>query len=103
MDPTITMRSPRSLPRPDEREFQSLLRHYEVRERVEGRVRTLGGLYLAISRRAWRPLAAVVSAVVVLLVCATIWATPAPSERPSRWRWCRTTTAGAWGDDRRSA
>jgi hypothetical protein len=49
MNPTITLRSPRSLTRPDEREFQGLLRHYEVRERVEGRVRTLGGLYLAIS------------------------------------------------------
>ncbi len=49
MEPTITMRNPRTVPRADEREFQSLLRHYEVRERVEGRVRTLGRLYLAIS------------------------------------------------------
>jgi hypothetical protein len=49
MEPTITVRSQRNVPRADEGEFQNLLRRYEVRERVEGRVRTLGGLYLAIS------------------------------------------------------
>jgi hypothetical protein len=49
METTITARNRRTVPRADEREFQHLLRRFEARERVERRVRTLGGLYLAIS------------------------------------------------------
>jgi hypothetical protein len=49
MEPTITVRNERYSPRADEREFQGLLRRYERREQVESRVRTLGGLHLAVS------------------------------------------------------
>jgi hypothetical protein len=49
MEPTLTVRKAWHSPRADEREFQSLLRRYEKREEVEGRVRTLGRLYLAVS------------------------------------------------------
>jgi len=49
MEPTRTVRRAWHSPRADEREFQGLLRRYERREQVEGRVRTLGRLYLAVS------------------------------------------------------
>jgi len=49
MEPPIEVRSQRWPQGPDEREFQGLLRRYELRERAESRIRTLGGLYLAIS------------------------------------------------------
>jgi hypothetical protein len=49
MEPTLTVRNQRYSPRADEREFQGLLRRHERREQVERRVRTLGGLYLAVS------------------------------------------------------
>ena len=49
MEPTITVRNERYSPRADEREFQGLLRRYERREQVESRIRTLGGLHLAVS------------------------------------------------------
>ena len=49
MEPTIRVQSQRWPQQADEREFQGILRRYEVREQVEGRIRTLGGLYLAIS------------------------------------------------------
>lgn len=49
MKPPIEVRSQRWPQSPEEREFQGLLRRYEARERAEGRIRTLGGLYLAIS------------------------------------------------------
>jgi len=49
MQPTITVKNARNSQRADEREFQRLLHRYEIREQVESRVRTLGGLYLAVS------------------------------------------------------
>ena len=49
MDPTIEVRSQRWPQGPEEREFQGLLRRYEIREQAERRIRTLGRLYLAIS------------------------------------------------------
>ena len=49
MEPRIEVRSQRWPQGPEEREFQSLLRRYEIREQAEGRIRALGGLYLAIS------------------------------------------------------
>jgi len=49
MEPTIRVRNQRCSQRADEREFQRLLRRYELREEAEGRIRTLGGLYLAVS------------------------------------------------------
>ncbi len=49
MEPTIRVRNQRWPQRADEREFQGLLRRYEIREQAEGRIRTLGGLYLAVS------------------------------------------------------
>ena len=49
MEPTIQLRNQRDRQSADEREFQSLLRRYEIRERTEGRIRTLGRLYLAVS------------------------------------------------------
>jgi hypothetical protein len=49
MEPTIRVRSQRRPQRAEEREFQGILRRYEMREQVEGRIRTLGGLYLAVS------------------------------------------------------
>jgi hypothetical protein len=49
MKPTLTARNEGCSLRANEREFQDLLRRYEMREQVERRVRTLGGLYLAIS------------------------------------------------------
>jgi hypothetical protein len=49
MEPTIRVRNQRCSQRADEREFQGLLRRYELREEAEGRIRTLGGLYLAVS------------------------------------------------------
>lgn len=49
MEPPIEVRSQRWPQRPEEREFQGLLRRYEAREQAESRIRTLGGLYLAIS------------------------------------------------------
>jgi hypothetical protein len=49
MEPTIRVRNRRWSQQADEREFQGILRRYEMRERAEGRIRTLGGLYLAVS------------------------------------------------------
>jgi len=49
MEPTIRVQSQQWPQQGDEQEFQGILRRYEVREQVEGRIRTLGGLYLAIS------------------------------------------------------
>jgi hypothetical protein len=49
MEPTIPVRNERWPQRPDEREFQAILRRYQAREVAEGRIRTLGGVYLALS------------------------------------------------------
>ena len=49
MEPTIEVRNARWHRGPEEREFRGILRRYELREQAEGRIRTLGALYLAIS------------------------------------------------------
>ena len=48
MEPTIEVRNVRRPQGPEEREFQGILRRYELREQAEGRIRSLGALYLAI-------------------------------------------------------
>ena len=49
MEPTIRVRSQRCCQGAEDREFEGLLRRYELREQAEGRIRTLGRLYLAVS------------------------------------------------------
>lgn len=48
MEAATGLRNERVAPRADERDFQRLLRRYEMREQVENRVRILGRLYLAV-------------------------------------------------------
>ena len=49
MEQTIRVRSQRWCQGAEDREFEGLLRRYELREQAEGRIRTLGRLYLALS------------------------------------------------------
>jgi hypothetical protein len=49
MEPATRLQDERVVPRADEADFQRLLQRYELRERVENRVRSLGRLYLAVA------------------------------------------------------